>query len=195
MPKSASLAALMLLGLATGLVGCDGSSPSSPPATPTGADGAANQATGTTEIVDIWTPAAMGDGAWLRKSLATAGVNPDELDPTFGATAIAFAADFGRTEAVRILLDAGADPNAPNKDRSTPSLGAAFFGRPECLQILLDAGADPTIPNRDGTTTYTALDAPWPITKFIADALEMPLDPELLDAGRAECRRILSEGQ
>ena len=193
MPGHAPPAALLLLGLATGLVGCDGSSPSSPPATPTGADGAANQAIDTTEIVDIWTPAAMGDGAWLRKSLATDGVDPDALDPTFGATAIAFAADFGRTEAVRILLQAGADPNALNSNGSSPALGAAFFGRPECLRILLEAGADPTIADEDGTTTFTALDVPWPITKMIADALEMPLDPELLDAGRDACRAILAE--
>ena len=192
MPKYAPPAALLLLALATGFVGCDGSSPSSPP-TATGADGAANQATGKTEIVDIWTPAAVGDDALLRKRLATAGVNPDELDPTFGATAIAFAADFGRTEAVRILLDAGADPNALNKNGSSPALGAAFFGRPECLRILLEAGADPTIADEEGTTTFTALDVPWPITKMIADALQMPLDPELLDTGRDACRAILSE--
>ena len=152
-----------------------------------------SQTIDTPEIVDIWTPAAMGDAAWLRKRLATDGVNPDALDPTFGATAIAFAADFGRTEAVRILLDAGADPNALNKNGSSPALGAAFFGRPECLRILLDAGADPTIADQEGTTAFTALDVPWPITKMIAEALMMPLDPELLDAGRDGCRAILAE--
>ncbi len=193
MPRYAPPAALLLLGLATGLVGCDGSNPSTPSASPTGDDGAANRATGTTEIVDIWTPAAGGDDALLRKRLATAGVNPDELDPTFGATAIAFAADFGRTEAVRILLDAGADPNALNSNGSSPALGAAFFGRPECLRLLLEAGADPMIADEEGTTTFTALDVPWPMTKMIADVLGMPLDPELLEAGRDECRRILSE--
>ena len=195
MPRTGRTGITTLLALTFAIVGCDGSSVQSPSTLSTDAAGPKDDATKSTDIVNIWTPAAMGDGAWLRKSLATAGANPDALDPTFGATALAFAADFGRADAVRILLDAGADPNALNKDRSTPALGAAFFGRPECLQILLDAGGDPTIPNQDGTTTYTALDAPWPITKFIADALRMPLDPELLDAGRDECRRILSEGQ
>ena len=94
---------------------------------------------------------------------------------------------------LHVLRDAGADPNALNKNGSSPALGAAFFGRPECLRILLEAGADPTIADEEGTTTFTAPDVPWPITKMIADALQMPLDQELLVSGRDACRAILSE--
>ena len=90
-----------------------------------------------------------------------------------------------------VLLEAKADPNARNGNGSTPSVGAAFFGRPECLQLLLEAGGDPSLADENGTTTYSALDVPWEITKGIADLLMMPLDPGVLKAGRASCRALL----
>lgn len=142
------------------------------------------------EIVDIWTPAAMGDIAVLKTRLAkTEDVNAP--DPTFRTTAIGFAANFGRTAAVELLLEANADPNARNGNGSTPALAAAFFGRPECLKLLLDAGADPSLADESGTTTYTALLVPWDITKAIADLLRMPMDQQVLEAGRTSCRTVL----
>ena len=145
------------------------------------------------EIVDIWTPAAIGDVATLAARLDRAG-DIDARDPTFETTALAFATDFGQTDAVTLLLEAGADPDARNGNGSTPTIGAAFFGRPECLRLLLDAGADPALADENGTTTYTALEVPWEITKSIADLLEMPLDSTSLQAGRGACRKILANG-
>lgn len=145
------------------------------------------------EIVDIWTPAASGDVATLAARLDRAG-DIDARDPTFETTALAFAADFGQADAVTLLLEAGADPDARNGNGSTPMIGAAFFGRPECLRILLKAGADPSLIDENGTTTYTALDVPWEITKGIADLLQLPLEPEVLERGRDACRKVLADG-
>ena len=136
--------------------------------------------------------------------MAAAAAAPNLCDCIFTfaarstASAAAPAATAAKAEAtvaatLRGMLRAGADPNALNKNGSSPAIGAAFFGRPECLRILLEAGADPTIADEEGTTTFTALDVPWPITKMIADALQMPLDQELLVSGRDACRAILSE--
>lgn len=145
------------------------------------------------EIVDIWTPAASGDVATLAARLDRAG-DLDARDPTFETTSLAFAADFGQADAVTLLLEAGADPDARNGNGSTPMIGAAFFGRPECLRLLLDAGADPALADEDGTTAYTALDVPWEITKGIADLLQLPLEREILERGRDACRKILADG-
>jgi len=177
------LSAVLLFGVSTILVGCGDSTTS---------DSAAAGATPDT-VVDIWTPAAIGDVATLAARLDGAG-DIDARDPTFETTALAFATDFGQVEAVTLLLEAGADPDARNGNGSTPTIGAAFFGRPECLRLLLDAGADPALADENGTTTFTALDVPWEITKGIADLLEMPLEPTSLEAGRDACRRLLETG-
>lgn len=140
--------------------------------------------------VDIWMAAATGETTALKARIAE-GIDPNAPDPVGYTTPLAIAANRGQLEAVMILLEAGADPNARNRNDSTPALGAAFFGKAECLEALLDAGADPSLADETGTTTFTALLVPWQITKLIADALMMPLDEDSLNAGRRECGRIL----
>lgn len=68
--------------------------------------------------------------------------------------------DFART--VRLLLQAGADVNAPNDRGYTPLMQAVDGNRPdavrvkpEIIQMLLDAGADPTWKNKHGETAVT----------------------------------------
>ena len=141
-------------------------------------------------IIDIWTPAAIGDTRTLKARLDE-GADVNARDSDFQTTAISFAAVFGQNAAVKMLLEAGADPNARNGNKSTPALGASLFGRPDCLQTLLDAGADPNLADEDGTTTITALAVPWDITKAVGDLLQMPLQQRSLEAGREECWKLL----
>ena len=174
--------ASMIAILVTGTSCSESSNPTPVPA--------ATGATDPQPVVDIWTPAALGDVAILRSRIIQTS-DVDALDPTFQTTAISFAASFGKLEAVKALLDAGADPNIRNGNRSTPAIGAALFGRPYCLKALLDAGANPQLADEAGTTAFTALLVPWEITKVIGDLLQMPLDLAVLEEGRARCNEVL----
>ncbi len=51
-----------------------------------------------------------------------------------------------------LLLDAGADPNYRDKNGDTPLLDAASSNKPNLVRILLAAGADPAITDKNGMT-------------------------------------------
>ena len=90
-----------------------------------------------------------------------ARTTPDRFRPTDGeaahiymysigsnATLLHAAANLGRTEMARLLLDAGVDPNARGGyDDQTPAHGAAWHNHPEIIRALADAGADLDLPS------------------------------------------------
>ncbi|MBV8515650.1 MAG: ankyrin repeat domain-containing protein [Acidobacteria bacterium] len=84
--------------------------------------------------------AALGDSAKIRDLLATATADERHL-------ALALASQFGKVEIVRILLDAGEDPNRYNPvgchSHSTPLHQAVTAGHIDVLRLLLDRGANP----------------------------------------------------
>jgi ankyrin repeat protein len=55
-------------------------------------------------------------------------------------------------DAVRMLLDRGADPNARQQVGYTPLMGAASAGRADLTDLLLQRGADPSLLSEDGKT-------------------------------------------
>lgn len=64
----------------------------------------------------------------------------------YGRTTLSYAAEMNSMEAVRLLVDAGADPNMEPEAREfegfTPLLYAAHRGHEDTVTVLLDSGAD-----------------------------------------------------
>jgi ankyrin repeat protein len=107
-----------------------------------------------------------GDGVALARLLA-AGADPNALvagrNPSgelFQATALCAATVRGHLEAVRLLLDAGADPDRVDAGGGTPLMAAARVGRLALLRLLLarDAAVDAVEPATGATAfIYTCL--------------------------------------
>lgn len=75
------------------------------------------------------------------------------LEPVYG---LHDAAEAGDVSAVRLLLEAGMDPEARNAKASTPLHIAALHGRDEVAEVLLSAGASASAANEDGMTPLHA---------------------------------------
>ncbi len=78
-----------------------------------------------------------------------------------GTTPLYKASVQGETEIVRVLLEAGADPNleSAGETEGTPLCAAAAWGRTEIVRLLLKFGADP---NRvEGANTYPTRALNW----------------------------------
>ncbi|MBN2536521.1 MAG: ankyrin repeat domain-containing protein [Spirochaetales bacterium] len=55
---------------------------------------------------------------------------------------------------VKLLLEAGADPNARRVDDSTALIFVARYGNVGMIRLLLDHGADPALKRKDGMNAY-----------------------------------------
>lgn len=64
------------------------------------------------------------------------------------------AADKGHGRVVELLVQAGADVNAADKEGRTPLMRAALSDQVETLSILIKAGADPAAADRHGMHAY-----------------------------------------
>jgi len=109
--------------------------------------------------VDVVAAAGLGDveslrnfldSGQLKKGLAHYGrvAWPSDAGPAdVLGLALIFAALHGRTEAIRLLVAAGADPDhrPPFDARATALHWAVVGDRPDAVRALLDAGADPTL--------------------------------------------------
>jgi ankyrin repeat protein len=80
-----------------------------------------------------------------------------------GMTALHFAAREGHLDAVRALLDGGADVNlVSGGEKTSPMVEAIINGHLDLARFLLEHGADPTLANIDRLTAlYATIDMRW----------------------------------
>ena len=62
------------------------------------------------------------------------------------------AAGNGRVDAIRLLIEAGANPNATNRTGETPLMWTTHHGHVVAAKMLLEAGADPNATDLKGET-------------------------------------------
>lgn len=80
-----------------------------------------------------------------------------------GWAALHYAAREGQMDAMRTLVEAGADVNqASGAEKMTPMVEAIINGHYDLAKYLLDRGGDPNITSIDGLAAlYAAIDAQW----------------------------------
>lgn len=80
-----------------------------------------------------------------------------------GLTAMLLAARDGQIDAVRALVEVGADVNQRGPgEKTNPTVMAIINGHFEIAKFLLEHGADPNLSNDDGLTAlYASVDAQW----------------------------------
>lgn len=91
--------------------------------------------------------------------LITCGSNPNTMDVP-GRTTILHAVDSHNVQALRIVLDAGADPNPQMPQglfRSSPVTAASFGGLAEMIKLLAQFGANIDAVNPEGRTALQAV--------------------------------------
>ncbi len=97
--------------------------------------------------------AEAGDLAKIRK-LLDSGVSPDACtseEEDQGTSALSVAASSGQFEAVKLLLERGADVNADDFLGGNALTGASVTGNVEIVELLVSKGCDPNAVD-DGTT-------------------------------------------
>jgi hypothetical protein len=126
--------------------------------------------------IDIHT-AVLTDNMDALKQHIAAGSNLNEKDPYGGSSPLITASLFGKPDAAKVLIEAGADINFQNNDGSTALHTGAFFCRPEIVKMLLENGADKSLKNKFGATAFESVAGPFSETKNTYDMMGKILGP------------------
>ncbi|MBV1904659.1 MAG: ankyrin repeat domain-containing protein, partial [Pseudomonadales bacterium] len=81
-----------------------------------------------------------------------------DLKTRSGNTPLLLAAHAGSTEALVLLIEAGANLDMPNARGDTALISAAKSENLECAKLLLDAGANPSIRNRNFESAFSIIE-------------------------------------
>lgn len=123
------------------------------------------RATATTKVLDIAArnAAARGPARGARAGGAVMEERPPDVSTMGGMTALLFAARQGHAEAVKALIDGGADINGRNAgDQATPLLTAVINGHFDLAMWLLSKGADGKLASTAGATPlYATINLKW----------------------------------
>ena len=118
-------------------------------------------------------------------------------------TALLLAATHGHTDCVRVLLEAGASPDAPDDWMNTPLFKASSYNHVQCVVELLRHGASPDIANQWGALPiqYAALQGNMEVVAALVAAgadVNRPGEPDVISAlavassrGHTDCVELL----
>ncbi|GMH36812.1 hypothetical protein BSKO_04685 [Bryopsis sp. KO-2023] len=90
---------------------------------------------------DLFDAAGSGDSEKV-KELLSKGADFRSTHEKFDSTPLNFAAQGGHVEAVKILIQEGANVDSKDNLGFTPLLDAAFYSRVDVIEVLLESGAD-----------------------------------------------------
>ncbi|PIA31497.1 hypothetical protein AQUCO_04900060v1 [Aquilegia coerulea] len=138
-----------------------------------GADSAASSDLGATALHH-----AAGTGnIELLQYLLSKGVDVESQSDA--GTPLIWAAGHDQQEAVKILLDHHANPNAETDDNITPLLSTVAAGSLPCLEQLVQAGANPNVIAGGATPLHIASD--YGSVDIISCLLKAGADPNITD--------------
>ena len=121
---------------------------------------------------------ASGDADEIRRQLQTQDANARGRD---GSTLLVDAIVRGKTESVKALLEAGADPNRPAKGGETAVHAAAFARDPTLLGLVLAHGGDANVTNPETGATPLVAAILGPDPARAATLLDAGADPGIAD--------------
>jgi ankyrin repeat protein len=110
-------------------------------------------------VMDVFLATALGDVTTVGKLVSgeprLVRALDDGLGPasTRGGSALHIAAALGETDVARVLLDAGADPNALSRDGDAPLHYAAKGGHADVADLLVERGARLNLRDRGQNAT------------------------------------------
>lgn len=131
----------------------------------------------------IWSAIRKFDSATVKKFIDQE-FDVHSLHPEYRTTTIAWATLVGDTASVRLLLDAGCNPNARSEDQNTALHAAAFFGRRDIASLLIERGADVNAVSQSGETPLAAAQNDLAFVPIIAGFLALKVDLADVQAGR-----------
>ena len=140
---------------------------------------------------DIWTATGTGNIEAVKQYLSK-GVKVDAKN-TDGATALHIAAILGHDEITEFLIQKGANVDAKGGDGGTALHVAAFLGRSKVAKLLIEYGADIEARNDHGATAMDSLKVDWGTTQFIVQLLQIRVDRQVVEQGRAKVAELLRQ--
>ena len=141
----------------------------------------------------IFQAAKEGDLEVVAYMIKTGKVSTDVTDKD-GWRPLHFAAQAGKLEIVKFLIDSNADPHAVKADSSTALHDAAYNGNVEVCQLLLDKNADINVPDEDGWTPLHYAAARGDDTAF-SFLIQRGADPDAkTDDGKTVYKLAFAEG-
>jgi len=107
------------------------------------------------DALNLYEASTVGNARRLKTILGQSRVRVNEANPEEGFTPLGLAAFFGHSEAVKVLLEHGADVNLkpPSRFANTAVDAAVSGDRADAVRILLAAGANPNVTSDANYTT------------------------------------------